>query len=73
MNDVVDKIVMRALWCLIVVLGIGLPFSIYQEAVADKFELRKDQWTCTASHREFRGAKPAYTVEVRDIWRRVSP
>lgn len=70
MNDLVDKIVMRTLLCVIILLGIGLPFSIYQEAVAEKFDLRKDQWICTESHREIRGAKPAYTVEVCDNWRR---
>lgn len=70
MNDLVDKIVMRTLFCVIILLGIGLPFSIYQEVVAEKFDLRKDQWTCTESHREIRGAKAVYTVEVCDNWRR---
>ncbi|MCQ1856315.1 hypothetical protein, partial [Neorhizobium galegae] len=67
-----DWIVMPLLVLLMVIFVIGLPVAIYQEAVADKFELRKDQWTCSAQHTEFMPMAKGWLISVMvcDTWQR---
>lgn len=37
---------------ILVIVGI-IGYAVYDEYVAEKFYLRKDQWVCTASHVEY--------------------
>lgn len=72
MDFFVDRIVMLVLVLFMVILAIDLPFAIYQEAVADKFELRKDQWTCSAEHTNLIPMAKGGTIPVTvcDTWQR---
>lgn len=53
--DTLENIMLGALWlCVAIVVGllVWAGFILYGDAHAEKFELIKTEWTCSASHDE---------------------
>lgn len=40
---------------ILISLVFGISYGIYNEYTSEKFYLRKDQWTCSATSRHYRG------------------
>lgn len=54
-----ENIMVWLIILIVVGLIIAIPFAIYEEYTAEKFYLRKDQWTCSAS------VERAYTTYIQ--------
>ena len=72
MSDLFTTTMIRFFGLLTAVVIIVLAFVVYDEVTSDKFELRKDQWECTASHQVVKLVGKVVTIqEVCDRWERV--
>ncbi len=49
---VIDDLLSWGFGALVLLVIVGLGFAIYDEATAETFDLRKDEWVCTVSHED---------------------
>lgn len=52
MDHILPWVIIMAVALALLLLFVFLPVAIYEEAVAETFELKKQDWICTTSHKE---------------------
>lgn len=50
----ISVIMISVLLPMFALLVLMLPFGIYNDATSERISIRKDEWTCTASHQKVR-------------------